>query len=371
MDSRQKNRKAIGLAVVGCGVIGRIRTTIADQFNGVEWIGLCDRDRNAGEEFAKAVKADFFTTDFHELLKRREVNAVIVATDEDNHVQPVLAAAEAGHAMLVEKPLATDARDSAKVLAAIQAAGVDAVMGYTRRFRRRFLTAKEKIRTGQLGEVTSMTTRAFMNRIAASAIVRRADNPAKFTPMVIAGTHTIDLSLWFLEGKNPVRVYAGSVAKTMAPLGTQDATFGVFTFDDGAIFSMSINWALPNVWPGSVCSNEFGIVGTEGVFTIDDTHRDLVLATEKGQPAGYTPDIKRNVDFLESYPACDFCLGQFWGPIREETNSWLMRVQTGLTTPHASAADGHRNLMMTKAMDLSARRGEAVQLPVDPIELET
>jgi hypothetical protein len=47
-----------------------------------------------------------------------------------------------------------------------------------------------------------------------------------------------------------------------------------------------------------------------------------------------------------------------------------MRVQTGLTTPHATAADGHRNLMMTKAMDLSSRRGEAVQLPVDPKELE-
>ena len=370
MGARRKNRKPIGLAVVGCGAIGRIRAKIADEFNGVEWIGLCDRDEKAGKDLAKTIKADFFTTDFHELLRRQEVNAAIVATDEINHVQPVLAAVEAGHAILIEKPLATDACDSGKVLSAIQAAGVDAVMGYTRRFRRRFLTAKERIRTGQLGEITSMTTRAFMNQIAATAIVRRADNPAKFTPMVIAGTHTMDLSLWFLEGKNPIQVYASSVGKTMAPFGTKDATFGVFTFDDGAIFSMSINWALPKVWPASVCSNEFGIVGTEGVLTIDDTHRDLVLATEKGQPAGYTPDIKRNVDFLESYPPGDVCFDRFWGPIREETNSWLMRVQTGLKTPHSTAADGHRNLMMTKAMDLSAKRGEVVRLPVDPKELE-
>ena len=35
MESRRKSRKAIGLAVVGCGVIGRIRTKIADRFNGV------------------------------------------------------------------------------------------------------------------------------------------------------------------------------------------------------------------------------------------------------------------------------------------------------------------------------------------------
>jgi predicted dehydrogenase len=247
---------------------------------------------------------------------------------------------------------------------------VDAVMGYTRRFRRRYLVAREKIRTGQLGEITSATTRAFMNRIASTAIIRRADNPSKFTPMVIAGTHTLDLSLWFLEEKTPVRVYASSVGKTMAPFGTKDATFGVFTFDDGAILSMSINWALPEVWPGSVCSNEFGIVGTEGVLTIDDTHRDLVLATEKGQAAGYTPDIKRNVDFLESYPAGDVAFDLVWGPIREETNTWLARIQTDLKTPHATAADGHRNLLMTKAMDLSAKRREALRLPVDPEELE-
>ena len=105
--------------------------------------------------------------------------------------------------------------------------------------------------TGQLGEVTSMTTRAFMNRIASTAIVKRADDPGKFTPMVIAGTHTLDLSLWFLEEKKPVQVYASSVSNTMAPFGTKDATFGIVTFEDGAILSMSINWALPESDGGS------------------------------------------------------------------------------------------------------------------------
>ena len=39
------------------------------------------------------------------------------------------------------------------------------------------------------------------------------------------------------------------------------------------------------------------------------------------------------------------------------------------STPHASAADGHRNLLLTMAMDLSARRGAPVDLPADPAEL--
>jgi hypothetical protein len=37
-----------------------------------------------------------------------------------------------------------------------------------------------------------------------------------------------------------------------------------------------------------------------------------------------------------------------------------------MKTHHATAADGHRNLMLTMAMDLSAERGEPVALPIEP-----
>jgi hypothetical protein len=139
---------------------------------------------------------------------------------------------------------------------------------------------------------------------------------------------------------------------------------------DGTIWSMNISWALPHVWPGSVYGLQVGIVGTEGVIDIEDTHRDLVMATEKPIGAGYTsrnykPEFERHVDFLTSYPAGDINDGQLWGPMREETNCWFGRIHTGLKTPHASAAEGHRNLLLTMAMDLSARRGTEIKLPVD------
>lgn len=55
--------------------------------------------------------------------------------------------------------------------------------------------------------------------------------------------------------------------------------------------------------------------------------------------------------------------------MREETNAWYGRIYNGLETPHAIAADGHRNLILTMAMDLSAARGGIVKLPVDINEL--
>jgi predicted dehydrogenase len=138
------------------------------------------------------------------------------------------------------------------------------------------------------------------------------------------------------------------------------------SFADGALYHSAISWALPVVWPGAVYSLEVGIVGTEGVLTIDDTHRDIVLATAKSQGEGYAPDQSRRVDFLGSYPPGDIALGELRGPMREETESWLNRLALGLPTQHATAADGHNRLMLTKAFDLSARLRRVVRLPIAP-----
>ena len=365
-----KQNREIGLAVVGCGTIGRIRAEFARDYPGIGWIGLCDIKEDLGKKLAKDAEADFFTTDYKELLKRPEVDAAIIATDENYHTGPTLASLEHGHDLFIEKPLATNAKESAQMLKGIQDSGVDAVIGYTQRFRRRFLAIKEKLTTGQIGEVTSVITRAFMNRMVPIATVRRTDERENLTPMVVSGTHSLDMSMWLMEGKKPVSVYARSTDKALKDWGTKDGTFGLFIMDDGTLFSMNINWALPVVWPGAVYGLEIGIVGTKGVIDVEDTHRDLVLASEIPQGAGYAPEgfepeYKRHVDFLTSYPPGDIWNGQIWGPIREETNEWFARVCTGLETPHATAEDGHRNLVLTMAMDLSSKREQIVELPID------
>ena len=369
------NKKELGLAVVGCGVVGRIRATLAKDFPGIGWIGLSDMNERVGRHLKDDIDADYFTTDFRKLIVRPEVDAVIVATSTWGHVEPTLASVDAGHMLLIEKPLATDARESAEVLEAIQNAGVDAVVGYTQRFRRRFLVVKERIKTGQIGDVTAAVTRAFMNRMAPTGEVRLTQDRRYLTPMVVSGTHSLDMCLWLIgDAAKPVSIYARSTEKVMSELGTKDATFGVFTMEDGTIWSMNICWALPKEWPGAVYGLEIGIVGTKGVIDIEDTHRDVVLASELPQgpaynPDGLTIDVVRNVDFLTSFPPGDMYGGELWGPMREETNSWFQRIYNGKSTPHATAAEGHRNLLLTMAMDLSAKRGMELELPIDPAEL--
>jgi predicted dehydrogenase len=364
---RGRQAKRIGLAIIGAGRVGLFRGEVAARHPQVDWIGIAEKNPARAELVAGKIGADFVTADYRALLKRPEVTAVIVSTDEHLHVDPILDALPYGHALMIEKPLATVLADSARVAAAIRAAGVDAVVGYTQRFRRRWLAAKEKVRTGQLGDVTLVTSRAFMNRLVAIDNYRRTDRPETISPMVISGTHALDIVMWMMEAKTPVEIYARSVDRALGPeYKGIDATSGVITFSDGSIYQATISWALPVVWPGAVYSLDVGIVGTEGVLTIDDTHRDIVLATSKSQAEGYAPDQSRRVDFLGSYPPGDMAMGELRGPMREETDAWLNRVSLDLPTQHATAAEAHNNLMLTKAFDLSALLKRPIQLPIHP-----
>ena len=368
-------KKQIGLAVIGCGVVGRIRATIAQEYPGIGWIGLSDKNEKLGQKLKEDLGADFFSNDYKELIERPEVDAVIIATSTWAHAEPTIIAANAGHTLFIEKPLATDARESAQVLSSIKENKVDAVVGYTQRFRRRFLVVKEKIQSGQIGNVRSAVTRAFMNRMAPMGEVRLTQDRRFLTPMVVSGTHSLDMCLWLMgDNAQPVSIFARSNDSVMSELGTKDATFGVFTMEDGAIWSMNICWALPKEWPGAVYGLEIGIVGTKGVIDIEDTHRDVVMASEIPQGPAYNPEdftieTHRNVDFLTSFPPGDNYNGELWGPMREETNSWLQRIYLGKNTPHATAEEGHRNLLLTMAMDMSAKLEKEVKLPIAEQEL--
>ena len=186
----------IGLAVIGCGTIGRIRAVLAREHPNVTWLGLCDVHEPTLRQLAEDTEADFTTTDVSQLLARPEVTTVIVSTDEGEHVDPIMQAVAGGFPLFIEKPLATDPVESAQILKAIEDNGVDAVIGYTNRFRRRFLGVKERLRQGQIGHVTSVVTRAFMNRMVVYATLSKTEERTNLTPMVVSGTHSLDMSMW-------------------------------------------------------------------------------------------------------------------------------------------------------------------------------
>ena len=381
--SGDKLRTSIGLAIIGCGDIGKARAQFARMYPAVEWIGVCDVNLDLAKLLAEEIHADFVTNDASELLSRSELNAVIIATNETAHFFPVSLAIERNLSLFIEKPLAVEFKQSKELLNKIMCHNIDAVMGYTQRFRQRFLIVKEKLVNNQIGALTSISAKGLLNRAIANMVLSRANDHTNITPMVISGTHMLDMCLWLAGECKPKKIFAKSTDKVFGNAGSKDTTMAIVEFDNDILLSVNHSWAAPENWPGGVYGMQIGLIGTEGVIEIDDMHKDVILSSNQHQPAGYKKksidkeDVlsinyqSRNVDFLTSIPFGQRSQSEMWGPIREETFSWFHRLMTGAKTPHTTAKEGHENLAICLAIDLAAKTGSLIDIPADLNDLES
>ena len=381
--SGDKLRTSIGLAIIGCGDIGKARAQFARMYPAVEWIGVCDVNLDLAKLLAEEIHADFVTNDASELLSRSELNAVIIATNETAHFIPISLAIERNLSLFIEKPLAVEFKQSKELLNKIMFHNIDAVMGYTQRFRQRFLIVKEKLVNNQIGALTSISARGLLNRAIANMVLSRANDHTNITPMVISGTHMLDMCLWLAGECKPKKIFAKSTDKVFGNAGSKDTTMAIIEFDNDILLSVNHSWAAPENWPGGVYGMQIGLIGTEGVIEIDDMHKDVILASNQHQPAGYKKksigkeDVltinhqSRNVDFLTSIPFGQRSQSEMWGPIREETFSWFHRLMTGAKTPHTTAKEGHENLAICLAIDLAEKTVSLIYIPAYLNDLES
>jgi len=324
---------------------------------------VSDRDAAAAQKLARAVGAAAHGTDNREIIARPEVNAVIVSTSEGEHVAPVLAALELGKPVLVEKPLALNLGDADRIIAAAEKAKANLRVGYSRRYKERYLIAKEQIAQGRVGRITGAAARVYNSRSQALAILKR--NP-EATPVVDALTYYVDLMNWLLAGNAPVEIFARGQKGVLKAAGhdVDDVTWAVLTYADGAVVNLGISYALPEKYPALGHAARVEILGTDGVMILDDDHTDQLMYSEKGVPHVYLPDHNVNMVFLQSGTPGDWALGELWGPIASETRAWLDHLATGKPCALATPQEARLTLETTLAIQLAADSGKTVRLPL-------
>jgi len=207
----------IAVGVVGCGNIARF------HFSGLEKAGarvkwVCDLDEGRARPWAERFGARY-TPDHRSLIGDPELDAVFVLTASAAHKPICLDAIDAGHAVVCEKTLATNADDAFEIVKRAEAKGV---VFYTS-YMKRFIPAVEKAREllPSLDPITSTYIRSFQPagaiwhempseggfhtpRGGMSGVVRNYGGGA----LVCCGSHILDLTCHFLG--RPHRVY-GSV----------------------------------------------------------------------------------------------------------------------------------------------------------------
>ncbi len=197
--------KQIGIAVIGSGRIGTLRATMAGAHPAVNYLAVSDRDPARASELAEKTGADIHSGDNLDLISRPEVDAVIVSTSEPEHTRPVIEALERGKPVLVEKPIALRLEDANRMLDAAERTGTELRVGYSMRFNRPYLLAKEQIVQGRLGQLVGGTGRLYNTRAHGVEILKRSLD-ATFVQDAL--TYLVDLFCWFMEGNPPVEVYA-------------------------------------------------------------------------------------------------------------------------------------------------------------------
>ncbi len=145
--------KQLGIAIIGCGGI-----TLQNHLPGlalcpeVKVVALCDSDAAGLERARQQTGVHVTSTNYEDIVRRDDVQAVIIATPNFTHPPIALAAIAAGKHVLCEKPLALNYPDAKKMADAAEQAGVRHMTAFTYRFVPSMRYLDHLIKQGELGQ---------------------------------------------------------------------------------------------------------------------------------------------------------------------------------------------------------------------------
>lgn len=342
----------VGIGMVGSGFMGLTYSeAIARHVRGARLVAITG-GRRASElagEYGVAAEPSIDA-----LLARDDLQAVVLATPDQNRRELTLAAAKAGKHVLAEKPMAPTVADCDAMIAACQNAGVNLAVVKTERFRKITKRAKQLIDEGVIGPVRMVRTiSSFPITLAKELFESRPwmADPAGGGLFMGMATHNTDFLRW-LTGANAVKVFAQVNTFSDLP-ATAQSVMAQIVFDNGVMGHMWISTEFPS--PGIPSSEvRFQVVGRDGMLDLENFE---YLDLGKGDKWERVETPER-FDYLKE-PKSPIRLYPHIGVIQEFVDSIVER-----RPPRIGGAEGRAAVEICEACLISARTGQAVDLPL-------
>lgn len=154
----------INLGIIGCGGLGNVSLNICSAQPGVVITAACDVWKERLDPVLEKFKGSCTGyTDFREMLQRKDLDAVIIATPAHWHAIMAIAAAEAGKDMYLQKPMTMHVGESLAVRNAVSRHNVICQIGTQIHAGENFRRVVELVRSGNLGRITTVRTFNVMN----------------------------------------------------------------------------------------------------------------------------------------------------------------------------------------------------------------
>lgn len=293
--------KVINFGIIGCGDVTEKKSGPAFQkVEGSNLLAVMRRNEEKLIDYAKRHNVPKYSTDYLELLKDENIDAIYIATPPNKHHFYTLEAAKYGKAVYVEKPMATSVAECEEMIQVCKDYNVPLFVAYYRREQEKFKKAKEIIDSNEIGEIKSF------NYIYTSKTPTIDPNRSWLLSKDIAGggmlydigSHMIDI-LIYLFGE--VEMATGISNNQNEDFKVNDVTSGIIKFKNNIQGSIQLSFN------GSERRDELVLIGSKGTLKLSIMSNDnlTIIKDDKTYEISFLdmehvqlPYIKKVVDTL-------------------------------------------------------------------------
>jgi UDP-N-acetyl-2-amino-2-deoxyglucuronate dehydrogenase len=280
----------LGVAIVGCGTIGRTHVAAVAEFDELKIVALVDEIEPASVAFADAIEArgkprpSTYAT-LADALADPAVELVVVATPTGLHIEQGLAVLAANKHLIIEKPLDVDLIRAQEIeISALAAAerGVVASVISQHRFDPASHVVADALASGRFGRLTSAIASVAWWR--SQGYYDAGDWRGTWAmdgggALMNQGVHTVELLLWFMG--RPVETYAHTGLLAHERMEVEDTAVAAIVFESGAL---AVLHATTAAYPALTARVQ--LMGSAGSAVIDGDELTYFHAADDGEDVG-------------------------------------------------------------------------------------
>ena len=272
------------ISLLGSGLIGMFYTMALHGHRGRDRVHVAySRSAERARGFAERWQIPKCTTNLKEAVRDPDTDVVVVGLPNHLHEEAVVAAAQAGKAVLCTKPLGRNAAESLRMLESVEKAGV--FHGYLEDlcYTPKTLRALESVHSGTIGKVLWVRSREthpgphsdwFWNKELSGG-----------GAIVDLGCHCIEIIRSFVGKANrPVDVMCW-LDTLVHPIEAEDNAIALIRFESGAIGQFEVSWTFRG---GMDLRDE--VAGTEGTIWTNHFLRTGFEMFSSGEGGGYVAE---------------------------------------------------------------------------------
>jgi predicted dehydrogenase len=301
--------KTVNVGIIGCGGIAQAAHMPGYQkLPNAKMVACCDVDLKKAKEAAEKFSVPNVFSDYRKLLKLDEIDAVSVCTPNFAHARPTVDSLKAGKHVLVEKPMAMNAREAQGMVNAAKNSGRKLMVGLNYRWGAGIQALKRFVDGGELGDVYHARAQCLRRRgIPGWGVFTQKDKQGG-GPLVDLGVHVMDSVLYLMGHPKPVSVSGA----TYTEFGTRKGLVGLmgqwdpdkYTVEDYALGLVRFENKTTMFVETSFAANiekdiyNFSLMGSRGGCTLDplkvyaEKHKTLIDVAPVHLRGGNTHDIE-------------------------------------------------------------------------------